>query len=81
VKYEAPLLTDGLTPVDVLLVVAVPLPVPLPVVVTVVVFVVVVVVAVELPPKPIMTSDESPRLQPDESRSKAAQLVSYVLRD
>ena len=75
VKYEAPLLTDGLTPVDVLLVV----PVPLPVVVTVVVLVVVdvvVVVAVELPPKPIMTSDESPRLQPDESRSNAAQLVS-----
>jgi len=77
VKYEAPLLTDGLTPVDVLLVE----PVPLPVVVTVVVFVEVVVVAVELPPKLIMTSDESPRLQPDESRSKAAQLVSYVLRD
>jgi hypothetical protein len=75
VKYEAPLLTDGLTPVDVLLVE----PVPPPVVVTVVVLVVVdvvVVVAGELPPKPIMTSDESPRLQPDESRSKAAQLVS-----
>ena len=82
VKYEAPLLTDGLTPVDVLLVVPVPLPVVVTVVVfVVVVFVVVVVVAVELPPKLIMTSDESPRLQPDESRSNAAQLVSYVLRD
>ena len=63
VKYEAPPLTDWLTPVDALLVATV------------------VVVAVEIPPKPIMTNNESPRLQPDESRSKAAQLVSYVLRD
>jgi hypothetical protein len=39
------------------------------------------VVAVELPPKPIMTNDECPELQPDKSRSKAAQLVSYVLGD
>jgi hypothetical protein len=70
VKYEAPLFTDGLSPVDALLVV--------PVVMTVDVFV---VVAVELPPKPTINNDESPRLQPDESRPKAAQLVSYVLRD
>lgn len=67
VKYKAPLFTDGLTPVDALFVVPVPLPAD--------------VVAVELPPKPIMNNDESLRLQPDESSSNAAQMVSYVLRN